>query len=1665
MVWEELLVSLHYEGGARSGAEGEGAPVGSWEAATQTRKHGPRRRRRRLPTAHTTNFNKSWFQYPRARMSSDDSDSSDDERTVALKRHLRAAWKSRSLTYDDRHRKGKGSMKSAGEVRVGGGAERGGRADGATTKGAGEEHGGAKSRRTVAEGTPPSKSARTAQRHQVLAAETSNPGPQMTLVAAAREYSASIAMSPREASPSATASAALSMEGRDQREPESEQDHNHRHKPVVRPDVEMMMLEPEPEPEIEGAEPEPEPELEPESEPESEPEPEPQPEPQPEPEPEPQPEPEPEPELESELEPEPEPEPEPETEVEPETELEFERDLDSGADLDSALPATPAQIHGNIIHNRYSIWSEERALRYTYMKLRKPDGSFKHKRWFSVDVSKKTVTWIKGDDTMRRCHLRGRSCCIAPTKPNQKGIQSGNEFKVIGFDATAALKAKKESSKDLGFTIFIDSPINHQLLVVPCGHDAAREKLHWVSALESLTAERRLWEEDFELLLARFNRTALTAHQQDTTEIQDCSESLFPTKRVEEFVQASRRVTYSDVATFNQTRWLSLDLDQGTVTLKHKKSGQGETVHVLGIEPNVAGKNTSRPTKFEIYTADTQRPKMLVCGDNYVAQQYWVHGVALLLARQRQKRLRKVKNDVETGFKHYVEIYPMKHWANELAYVLQFSAQQDNQDQRKQVWAQWFENSTKEAASIVNLLYLRFVSLVGEPPAAVHCPGSEEQLALESAISACDKLEATSRRHYVTNPNLCKARSEARKKLQLTESVRKQNLQVYFESFCQFLCRCSTDTVFRSLFAAIKIDNGTSKMSLDEFESISNFILQQSCNYKRIPRWANTFLDTLGHPDAGHDFSGIEDIRRFSEKENNWLDNVQMQGYCIELQGSITDSLETFSKLIFNTNTRTSFFLQQAAQRGDFSAILEYLQGLDTRDQKTEDFVTYIFQLGRAHQVEVLQQWHDDGALTNEVFSALANQACSTKKLEVLLQCLVRVILVTDSIDAQVLGQAPWIIVQALFRYRKDLGMNTDVFQLFELVLRWGREERLFADLCDHLQGDDEIQHYITGEFLESFCKRYFRNVCVENEDASLTRQSSVAQKGRSEMQISAAILGYVKLCLFTAPGEPGFARMRDFLQLCEKFIFDKLLATGSRLLEDMINLLASSGKISAKRRLHAQFKKRLLTTGDAFDQLPPFDAAARAGNVDAVPRLPLTSSFFTVEVQSLVTQEALNDLRSINQEDYFDGVHVVMRLLEQGETYHTTKAGYTLQQRLMKMLSPVPEDPRQARPVLREIVERLLRATPHDLKGEPGVHGIVAPALTIEDITSCVQYAVRAQITLKGSRADAYELLDKCIKYALATGSPASWKESLKAAEKIAFFIKYLYKEDLDKGYQIFSEKFASSPLLTDMLGEVRSLFPEPLLDTKQLEKIGASGAEKALIDDLLDPKPGDCRDMQIMKEITGQFMSWMKERTNLPMTPHHTQMIAMLLFRTFYARQNNGNPAVRHLKALVAEVGTGEGKSVIIGMLAVYFVKAHGKRVHILENNEALLKRDYEQNKQFFARFKKDNGDDITHAENYLAGDADICYCVTSTVDSHYMDSITQGKPGLEGIIMIVDEVDDLVIDDDPKTNYVIKDDEYSEHIISCFQALKDDGASASKPAGCIDSVWQDAQNARRR
>ena len=91
---------------------------------------------------------------------------------------------------------------------------------------------------------------------------------------------------------------------------------------------------------------------------------------------------------------------------------------------------------------------------------------------------------------------------------------------------------------------------------------------------------------------------------------------------------------------------------------------------------------------------------------------------------------------------------------------------------------------------------------------------------------------------------------------------------------------------------------------------------------------------------------------------------------------------------------------------------------------------------------------------------------------------------------------------------------------------------------------------------------------------------------------------------------------------------------------------------------------------------------------------------------------------------------------------------------------------------------------------------------------------------------------------------------------------------------------------------------------------------------------------------------------------------------------------------------------QSIVIAMLAIYTVKQLGKRVHVLENNEGLLERDFATYHSFYESFG------MTCAKRADAT-SQICYCLKASNNAFFNEQILRGKLDLSDIVLIVDEV----------------------------------------------------------
>ena len=227
---------------------------------------------------------------------------------------------------------------------------------------------------------------------------------------------------------------------------------------------------------------------------------------------------------------------------------------------------------------------------------------------------------------------------------------------------------------------------------------------------------------------------------------------------------------------------------------------------------------------------------------------------------------------------------------------------------------------------------------------------------------------------------------------------------------------------------------------------------------------------------------------------------------------------------------------------------------------------------------------------------------------------------------------------------------------------------------------------------------------------------------------------------------------------------------------------------------------------------------------------------------------------------------------------------------------------------------------------------------------------------------------------------------------------------------------------------------------------------------------RSGRNKHMALITEITSEWMQYMIDRKFPPLTPHHTQAFTvMMMVRCFEeylgrtARNQQGGSKLR-VQAFIAQLATGEGKSIVIAMLAVFMVRLHGLTVHVLENNEGLLERDYKTNAPFYKRFGIVSDIGVNGLNNK---DAKIIYCLKKQVNKHFLGRMVEGKldEELQNIVLIVDEVDDLVVNERPNAHYVKTDVEQTPDLQACYTKLRDGWSlevEQDPPEGIDHNFW---------
>lgn len=242
----------------------------------------------------------------------------------------------------------------------------------------------------------------------------------------------------------------------------------------------------------------------------------------------------------------------------------------------------------------------------------------------------------------------------------------------------------------------------------------------------------------------------------------------------------------------------------------------------------------------------------------------------------------------------------------------------------------------------------------------------------------------------------------------------------------------------------------------------------------------------------------------------------------------------------------------------------------------------------------------------------------------------------------------------------------------------------------------------------------------------------------------------------------------------------------------------------------------------------------------------------------------------------------------------------------------------------------------------------------------------------------------------------PMAWEKLFGSAFNLAIFLKYASFEDMDLAYdQITSINTVNSILpdkLRSLLEHTKRIYTEPIISKEQIKVIMDDTSPQVSfcsfyfyfsyfsflfeqanayndILDLLDTK-GRSQYYEEGRLIHRLSIAWIKHfnrgaSVKFPVPPRNVQIINMLnisewIYQTT-SQFSGGNLALNILnfariwsagncRCLITQVGTGEGKSVTIAFIVVYCVLVLGKKVHVLENNEGLLEKDYAQFEDFY-------------------------------------------------------------------------------------------------------------------
>eukprot|EP00928_Gymnodinium_smaydae_P034972 TRINITY_DN2467_c0_g3_i1.p1 TRINITY_DN2467_c0_g3~~TRINITY_DN2467_c0_g3_i1.p1 ORF type:complete len:1653 (+),score=416.81 TRINITY_DN2467_c0_g3_i1:99-5057(+) len=315
---------------------------------------------------------------------------------------------------------------------------------------------------------------------------------------------------------------------------------------------------------------------------------------------------------------------------------------------------------------------------------------------------------------------------------------------------------------------------------------------------------------------------------------------------------------------------------------------------------------------------------------------------------------------------------------------------------------------------------------------------------------------------------------------------------------------------------------------------------------------------------------------------------------------------------------------------------------------------------------------------------------------------------------------------------------------------------------------------------------------------------------------------------------------------------------------------------------------------------------------------------------------------------------------------------------------------------------------------------------------------------------------------------APQRLRPLLAHLETMLFFLKYTTSEDLQLAHNEFKRRMTGSETeaeVSEYLKWAEKEYPPgcELVRISEGRDLMNGKTVATVLRELRRPPGFWKRDgLGPFREIFYQWAVAMQGTFDLLVLPHHTQVICLLAFQRFLETP-------RGPQALIAQVGTGEGKSMIIAALAIYVVVVLRKKAHVVVDDETLLERDFGTFKSVFDAFElpalKGTGKRKLNAvlcvsEERLAGrrresgvatrvdpEADICYCEAKHVQSYYASLARSERPDFDAyrnLVLILDEVDALVIDEEPNDVFVYPNNDLSRMATSVAGALAQTNAA---------------------